>query len=362
MNDMSALDISLGNLESNICELQKLTNKNIVFMVKANAYGHGLVPIVDFAHHECGIKSFGVASINEAKKLVKAFPGFSFELYVFSGFSLREQSERDFIIEHNVTPVISHENQLDLFLADDRLRNTELALKINIGMNRLGFDDLDQLERKLKGKKIDHLMGHFSSAYFPSDETMMEQKKYFDKALTFFQDHNIEVKRSSVSNSAAIEQSVGLENTDIRPGLMLYGPSSCSFFGEKNWKGKVISSLKSTVIHHRFIKAGEHVGYGNTKIKENGHLYHIPLGYGDGLFQQYTNAKIKLNDHYVKILGRISMDITCIFSKTDILKIGDKITLWDEQNNFDSLSKHSRIIPYQMTTAISERVVRRYYE
>jgi len=280
MSDRSRLQIDLNILGENIKKLGVLAPINeILFMVKADAYGHGMLPLVSYCLNFSKIREFGVATCLEASELRRDLPTDKFDIYVFSDLNL--EKNRDFYKNFKVIPVISSFEDLNFFLFDSSYKNVPLCLKFNTGMNRLGFEVQDVEEivsmMKVRGRSsIYHLMTHLSSAsLLGTNKRNTEQRDKFQNIKDNFESYNINLERTSISNSGAIEQGLGLEETHIRPGLMLYGPTSLvkKYRGKSNWKGKTISSLQTYIIKTSLIKKGTPIGYGASPCPGDGFIW-----------------------------------------------------------------------------------------
>lgn len=366
----SQLNVRLDHLKNNYELLKNIAPQNeVLFMIKANAYGNGLEEIYQYAHSQLNIKSFGIASLGEAIHIRKKYPQDKSSLYVFSEVNFGNETNINSYNEFNLIPVISNLSNLKFYL--QHLNHSPLCLKFNTGMNRLGIpsSEIDNVCDLLKKNKTNvfHLMTHFSSSYQKLKDGNSTQRQYkeFLQIKEKLRSHSIEIEHTSVSNSGAIEQSFGLEESFIRPGLMLYGPYS---FGnvQKNqsiWKGKNISSLETKIIQTNILKRGMPVGYGGHVLDKDYLVAAIPLGYGDGFLTYYSGSKLKINDQEAKVLGRVNMDLTLLGFSPDAknLEAGTQVSLWDfEQESLMNFSQAVKTIPYQVMCAINSRVKRIY--
>lgn len=371
MRYSSELTINLRYLEENYRSLLRLApNNQTIFMIKANAYGHGLEEIARFACSNLGIQSFGLASVGEAMVLRKNHPDLKCELLVFSDTEILDAKYKECYLDFNIIPVIHSLGQLRAILEDSDFSFLPLVLKFDTGMHRLGIaeKDVEVVIEMLKGKgrkSFYHLMTHFSSSYIRhkvGDRTE-KQLDSFNRIKEAFKSAQISFEFSSCANSGAIEQGIGLEETHIRPGLMLYGPGSL-FGTEQIWQGKCLSRLTSTVIKKEKVIRGVPIGYGGYVCSEPGVVVHIPVGYGDGILTYYQGARIFHNGVYGKIHGRVNMDMTAVFFKKedqDKVNIGDQMNLWDHDGkSIMDFSKDTKSIPYQIFTSIAPRVPRTY--
>ena len=373
MRYRSRLVVDLDILSSNLDKLKALAPSNeIMAMVKANAYGHGAVPIVRFACQNLGLKEFGLATLGEAIYLRDELPELDFEAYVFSDVQIALQECKEIYLNRRILPVLSNIEDLSFFLADKDFRHFPLILKFNTGMNRLGIkmDDLDHVANLLKkfGRKtIDHLMSHFACASQSMFKVKMNQKQLenFKRLKSELRARGIQVEKSSFSNSGAIEQKAGLEESHIRPGLMLYGPSSLTLPNRKGvWSGQMISRLETYIIQTFEVGPGEPIGYGATPCPRNGVVAIVALGYGDGIINRYRGAKIRHNGHVGEIYGRVNMDMAQVFFEQDAvcdLRAGDIMTIWDhDQESFLELAESIDTIPYEIFCQLTPRVPRVY--
>lgn len=366
MRPKTELQIHLNRLDDNYEQLKKIAPHNeIIFMVKANGYGHGILEIVSFAYYELGIKNFGVASVGEAKLIRQMLPKILVKLYVFSDLDLL--GSKELYTEYNITPVISYIDELKEFLESSDFKHTPLVLKFNTGMNRLGieYDELQKVIELLKKHarlSIDHLMTHFANSYLPlkKEDKTHRQFDLFKKIKQELKGAGLSVLEDSVANSGAVEQQFGLECSHIRPGLMLYGAKS---HPKSSWQGKCISDFKTVVLKSVLFKKGMPIGYGSQPCHEDGTVLYLPVGYGDGVFTYYSGKKINLYQRQAKILGRVNMDITSIFFEKPPrdFKRNDDFYLWGQgASEASELAYQLKTTAYQLFTGISHRVPRRY--
>lgn len=369
------LDINLLGLERNISRLKNITNKNkIIFMIKANAYGHGIGQISDFSFNELGVEEFGCASLGEAIYLRRAHPNMMGKLIVFSDGNFQDESLHELYLDYNIIPVLHHMDDFKLFLKLDSFKYTPLYLKFDTGMNRLGLNpnDLEDIIKLIKDSgrsSIDHLMTHFSSSYFKykeGDKTAKQLKSFLDTKQMIL-DSGLKITESSVANSGAIEQGIGLDETHIRPGLMLYGPPSVGGIGSSKalWDGECVSSFKTQIIKTMKVSKGLPVGYGGHVVGKDGVLVYLPIGYGDGVLTILSGCNVNHGKHRGKILGRVNMDLMCVqfdLEAESDLRRGDDFHLWSHDvKDVCSLANQSKTIPYQLFCAVSSRINRRYY-
>ena len=329
-------------------------------MVKADAYGHGIIPLVDYSIKHLNLSRFGVASFHEALYLRQELSHLSFEIYVFSQLELDKNS--DSYLDYRLIPVLSNRRDFSFFL--EKSRYLPLYLKFDTGMNRLGLhrEDISWICRELKkkGRKtIHHLCSHFASSFIPGHPHTREQLENFKDIKKAFREEGMGMEETSLANSGAIEQGIGLEETHIRPGLILYGISSLPRAYQK--KNYLLSRLETSIVKIFPVKKGDRVGYGSTPVLEDGEMVILSLGYGDGFSTRFANIKLNLEGWIGQVFGRVGMDLCHVFFKRPgHFREGQKICLWSDTPSFSSLCDQTGILPYEMCLQLTNRVTRLY--
>ncbi len=364
----TSFKVRLDLLAKNFEHLKGLTPDNeIIFMVKADAYGHGLLPIVEFATVELGIKNFGCASVGEAIAIRRNLPHLECNLWVFSDLNLELKAAKEAYLNLNILPVIAHKMQLEMFLEDKDFDSSPLVLKLDTGMNRLGvheqeLNEIISLLKKHNRRQIFHLMTHFANSYLKLRDGDKTHKQYqlFLKLKQQLQTAGINIEQTSCANSGAIEQGFSLAESHVRPGLMMYAGKTLPF---SSWPGQTISSFSTNILKINKINKGVPVGYGSHVCGKNGHLVYLPVGYGDGILTYYSGRDFDFRGVKTQILGRVNMDMVAVFFEK--LPAGfcesDRFVFWDEsENSVRNLADSFRTTIYQVFTAITPRVSRRY--
>jgi alanine racemase len=372
------LTVSLPLLNENFQLLSQLAPGNeTLFMVKADGYGHGMLSIADYVYRECSINQFGCASLDEAFNLRRHLPQSRSEIYVLSDNQLLEADGRELYLDNHLLPVVTAVDELKALLDDKKCSHLPLCLKFNTGMNRLGLEpsDIETVIKQMKSagrKSIYHLMSHFALASDTTDASTphhfcQQQYTLFQSIKNEFRGAGIQIDRTSMANSGAIEQGYSLKESHIRPGLMLYGPSALSRGHRQHsgWTGKTISTLESRVMKAFTVHAGDVVGYGATTVEQDGVVVILPIGYGDGFSRQYQGVKLLFNGAPGEFLGRVNMDMAQIFfagkSEVNQFKVGQRVTIWDQDSSTVlSIADQMETIPYEVFTCLTSRVVRSY--
>ncbi len=373
MSRSSSLHISLDHLAFNYERLKELiSHQKTLFMVKANAYGHGDLQLIHFAEKELGLQEFGVASVHEALRIRQELPDLKHDLYVFSDTSLQQYFSAYY--DRRIIPVLHHLDDLRFFLGSSDFRFVPLCLKFNTGMNRLGFreDEITEVIKLLKAaqrKTLFHFCSHFACAD-QSREHPLNQAQYqkFQALKQRFKDEGFELERTSMANSGAIEQNLAVKNeTHVRPGLMLYGPSALApEIRADRWQGKMLSCLKTEILDIYPVSESSPVGYSGTLTDKEGTLVILPLGYGDGWKNTYSNSSVFCEGFEGKVFGRVSMDMTHVLfpsAAQKTLKKGQELELWGAcQETFLTLAQQVKTIPYEILCGLSPRLPRIYYQ
>ncbi len=373
MKFRSRLVVNLNNLKANFLEIKKLApHSQLLFMVKADGYGHGMIPVSRFAYEELGVREFGCATIGEALKLREELHDLHFDIYVFSDIQLELHENADIYLKKRIIPVISNLSELEYLLTNKDFLHFPLCLKFNTGMNRLGLNLADQdaviaLLKKHQRNNLHHLISHFANASFSmeKDSRNIFQRENFTKIKEKFVQAGIKLERTSQSNSGTIEQKTGLDHdTHIRPGLMMYGPSSLASDLKSFYQGKLVSKLETYILRTFEVKKGEPVGYNSTPCPDDGIIAILAIGYGDGFFNRYSGAHLYHRGIEGTIIGRVSMDMTHVFFPKDAkekIKAHEVFTIWGQnEGDLAKFSKETNTIPYELFCSILPRVPRVY--
>lgn len=367
MRHSTYLEVNLGLLAQNFEKIQDLAPKaEIVPMVKSDAYGNGMIPISQFLVRECGVKKLGCGTLGEALRLTEECPDLKADLIVYSDTELHDEKLREAYLNLNITPVLAQPRDLELVLKNPLFKKMPVIVKLNTGMNRLGFlkEQLEPFIPLLKARGIDHLMTHFarsSEILKPNDKTHRQMDEFIAIKKSLM-DAGVEVRSTSTSNSGAIEQKFGVDETYVRPGLMLYGPPSVT--DPIIWDGHQTSRLVTKVLATFPVKKGVPVGYGVNVAPKDGHMVIIPIGYGDGLFTFASGTRLTINGCQGYIFGRISMDMAFILFDPEVetkIKVDDRIEFWNHDNRvITDIATQNKTIAYQLMCGISSRIPRIY--
>jgi alanine racemase len=324
----------------------------VMAVVKANGYGHGVLRIAEALQDA---DAFAVARVDEGIRLRKA--GISNRIAVLEGFTCAE--EVDDLLAYQLEPLLHSFSQLDILETRKEQEALTAWLKIDTGMNRLGFKtkDFSAVYERLKNCAIVrqpvNLMTHLASADDKNDNMTLKQISLFNETVASFPG------RRSIANSAGI---LGWRESLadwVRPGVMLYGISPFPDSTGQELGLKPVMSLHSRLIAVKPVLEGETVGYGGSWLcRKNTTLGVVAIGYGDG-YPRYAKAgtPVLVNGKRVPLIGRVSMDmITVDLATQPDAKPGDAVTLWGEGLAVEEIAQCADTIPYTLVCGITPRV------
>lgn len=335
-------------------------------IIKANAYGHGLVGVAQALSDAIGQDSrtpratggtgaadaFGVARLEEGLALCEAGCAAPIVLLegVFNSNELTRARRASMqIVVHNV-------EQIEILEASGFAREFELWCKVDTGMNRLGFRPEElaaawERIQKLQPKQL-RLMTHLAASEIADGPMTAQQLARFE-ALPVASS----VERSA-ANSAGLIQSARARADWVRPGLMLYGISPIPNVSAAELGLRPAMTLATQLISVRNVPAGETVGYnGMWRAHKDSVIGIAAVGYGDGYLRNMrSGTPVLVNGRETQVVGRISMDMTAIDVTGLDAKVGDRVTLWGEGLPIERVAPFADAIPYELVCGISQRV------
>lgn len=340
--------VNLSALRHNLGIARKHSPQaRIMAVIKANGYGHGMLRA---AKALAAADGFAVLNMAEAIALREA--GFSQEILLLEGFFSAD--ELPLLARHGLSSVIHAQWQLDALLQTPVSAPLQAWLKINSGMNRLGFQPgevpgaLHSLQRM--GAQVT-LMTHFARA--DESDGIAEQLALFN-AIT----HGSDLPRS-LSNSAAVLNYPEAHADWVRPGIMLYGASPTSHQTAAELKLKPVMTLSSELIALRDIPAGSAVGYGASfRADQAMRIGTVACGYADGYPRHApTGTPVLVAGQRSRVIGRVSMDmLTVDLTGIPDARIGAPITLWGDGLPVDEVAAAAGTISYELLCAVAARV------
>lgn len=344
---------------------QAAPDSKCIAIIKANAYGHGMVQI---AQALTEADAFGVARIAEAIQLREA--AIIKPILLLEGFTSLE--ELNLVYEHNLESVIHHESQIALLEKWNETKDKQISvcLKIDTGMHRLGFqaDEMNHVIQRLE--KLTYindtmtLMTHLANADDKHNEKTLKQVEVFYKSI---EEESKDKKniQTSIANSAGILGWPQSHASWNRPGIMLYGVSPFINDTASTHNLKPVMTLLSKLISIKDVKKGETIGYGGTYVCEKDlSIGIVAIGYGDGYPRHAkTGTPVLVNDQRCALLGRVSMDMICVdLSEQPNAKINDPVVLWGEGLAVEEIAEYSDTIAYELLCGVTKRVEFKYLD
>lgn len=321
----------------------------ILAVIKANAYGHGLLRVAQALEESDG---FAVLSLEEAVRLREA--GFGQPILLLEG--VFAEAEMATVTEHRLSLVVHTQEQIDWLRHAWSPLRIDVFLKLNTGMHRLGFAP-QELPRVLAALRACPVLGrvtlmtHFATA----DEGAGVREQ-----LAVFRELNQALALpASLANSAAVLRYPETHADWVRPGIMLYGASPFSDVSAADLGLEPVMTLRSEVIAVQQLKAGARVGYGGSFTADGDmRIGVVACGYADGYPRHAASGTPILVDGIrTRTLGRVSMDML-MADLTPIPQagIGMPVTLWGEGLAVEEVARAAGTISYELLCARAERV------
>ncbi|MCY4511841.1 MAG: alanine racemase [Acidobacteria bacterium] len=337
----------------------------VIAVVKANAYGHGAVPVAR-ALEQAGAAMLACADIEEAVTLRDG--GITAPILVFGALGI---SDLDGVFTHGLTPTVSSPFAARA-LSDAAARRGATVtchLKIDTGMNRLGFrfDNLGHTIRDVLGRpglEIAAAYTHFATADEPAHPLFDLQRKRFDESLRRLAGMGIRPGLRHAANSAALLRDRSTWYDAVRPGLLLYGLVPPGL--EATVPVAPAMTMRSQVVAVKGMRAGETTGYGaRAPVDRPATIAVVPAGYADGLdVRMAGRCSVLVRGRRVPVVGAVSMDsITIDVTGLDVTP-GDEVVLVGEQSRrrigAGEIAAALGTVPHEVLCRTGSRIVRTY--
>ncbi|MBT8383799.1 MAG: alanine racemase [Ignavibacteria bacterium] len=363
------VEVDLKILRDNFKKIKTHVNQaKVMPILKANAYGHGLVRIAQL-YEELKADYLGVAVVEEGILLREI--GIKIPILVLGGVW---GNQVPMFLKHNLAITASSIDKLNQIdeIAREMKTKAVVHLKIDTGMERIGVhyysaEKFLEAAYKCKNIVVEGIYSHLANSESEDLSYTKLQLERFNGVLTFFERRSIKMPIRHIANSGAILQLPESNLDMVRPGITLYGvyPSNQV---KKSFEVKPAIRWKSLVVYFKVIKAGNAVGYGLTyKPDHNIRAVTIPVGYGDGYFRNMSHkAEVLINGYKYPVIGAISMDQIIVNIENNSAFNGDEVILMgsDGTNSItcEELAEWAGTIPYEILTNINTRVPRVYYD
>ncbi|MBL1352315.1 MAG: alanine racemase [Zetaproteobacteria bacterium] len=342
--------ISLENLAHNyhvLCE--KSGNAEVMAVVKANAYGHG-ISLIAPCLYEQACRSFAVTDAKEGVQL-RQLLGKDVQITLLSGVFDGEDAKLS--VQYHLTPVLTEIWQAECLQKEGF--ESSIWLKVDTGMNRLGCMDWQALKQKCEQFNIDvmGIMSHLACADTPDHPLNQQQLQIFQTMVSGLP----QGMRASLLNSAGIAAMSEACFDVVRPGLALYGIEPME---NKSMGLKPVMTLKARVMQIRDVLQGESISYGASYIVDAAmKVAVVSMGYGDGLPRDLSNQGAAFHGQdKLPMIGRVCMDYCLLDCSDSGIQAGEEVMFWGERHTVSCVAQELNTIPYTLTTGIQPRVKR----
>ena len=361
--------VDLGALARNVAAVKRRVGRaQVMGIVKANAYGHGLVRTSQ-ALIDAGVDQLGVAFLEEGIRLRRA--GITEPILVLGGIIGNQIVH---FLDYDLAITASSPFKLAQIeeIAAARNKRARVHLKVDTGMERIGihWDTADALyEAAIRAEHcdIEGVFSHLASSDSADPTYTRLQLERFEESTSFFERRSVPTPTRHLANSGAVLAHEATFFDMVRPGLILYGvypsphvPRSVAL--------EPVLSLQTRVVYFKVVRAGSPVSYDSTWAPPaDTRVVTLPVGYGDGYPRRLSGrAEVLIAGKRRPVVGRITMDALMVDIGADGTAYnGDPVVLLGRQGDeaiaVEQIAEWLDTIPYEVLTSINTRVPR-YYE
>ncbi|NQU68431.1 MAG: alanine racemase [Candidatus Marinimicrobia bacterium] len=366
MRIVPSADINLENLRYNYGVIRERTGDARIFaVVKADAYGHGLIPIAK-SLEKMGIDGFCVAVISELEQLIS---GAITKPILHLGRLHKEVLE----IKHqyNIWYTVNSFEDISLLEWASKKRTAPIVvhLKIDTGMGRLGIPVEESMKlaialTKIPYVKLEGLWSHLSTSEEENGDYFYRQLELFKLTTKKIQSKIGGIKFLHLANSAAALKYPESHFNLVRPGIALFGATTSK---PHQSVLKPVMSLNAPVSLVKHLKKGDSIGYNRTEIlKQNKTIAIVQAGYADGISVQSSDSGFGLcKGQLFPFIGKVSMDMLTIDVTGSDIQPGDMVNLWGGNHpkmKVEAVAASLGKIPYELLVSISGRIEKKYTE
>lgn len=336
----------------------------IMVMVKAFGYGNGSFEIAKLLQHH-KVDYLGVAFADEGVELRNA--GISMPIIVMNP----ENSAFSTMIAYNLEPEIYGLSELNAFVKvaqTNNLYHYPIHLKLNTGMNRLGFiqNEFTELISVLKNTnllEVKSIFSHLATSDMPEEiDFTKQQLNIFDLWSSELMKHLHINPIRHILNTSGIYNFPEFQYSMVRVGIGLYGVGNDR---EEDAQLQNVATLKTIILQINKVSEGESVGYGRCFVaKRNSKIATIPIGYADGIRRAWGNevGYVLINEQKARIVGSICMDMLMVDVSDIRCEIGSEVIVFGENLRVTEIAKAWNTISYEVMSGISQRVKRIFYK
>lgn len=352
-------EINLGNIAHNIGELKRCCGTEVMAVIKADAYGHGVCRVAERALMS-GVTWAAVATPDEAMELRKAFS----DMHILI-LSPVEDDTVATLAEHDISMTLCSAEQARVM---GELKGAVKAhVKVDTGMGRVGLvtdDEFRKLIDVLKASpniQAEGIFTHFATADEADKTFTKKQLNRFLQVCGMFEKAGFHPLRHAANSAAIIDVKEACIDL-CRMGISLYGYMPSDTMLNYNVDLRPVMSLKSYVSFVKTIHKGDSVSYGRTYIAGGDRrIATIPVGYADGYRRELSGkGRVYIDGVGVPVAGRVCMDQIMVDVTGLEVSVGDEAVLMDERFSADDMARIAGTISYEILTGITKRVPRVY--
>ena len=364
--------ISLDAVEQNFREMRKniAEDTKMIAVVKADAYGHGAVPIAHLIEDHDYIWGFATATAEEAVHLRQA--GITKPILIL-GIVFDEYFPE--LVQYDIRPAVCEYDEAKKLSDEAVLQNktVHIHIALDTGMTRIGYADIPESVEEIKkiaelpNLEIEGMFTHFARAdEYDRSPAMVQLERYQDFSKRV-EEAGVDIPLHHCSNSAGIIRVPEANLSIVRAGITIYGIYPSSEVERDIVKLAPVMELKSHITYVKDVPAGAAISYGGTYVADKKkRVATIPVGYADGYPRQLSNKGwVLIHGKKAPILGRVCMDqFMADVTEIDNVKKGDEVTLLgrdgDEFISIEEMGDLCGRFSYEFACDISPRVPRVY--
>lgn len=365
---MDALEQNLENMRKNLTPGTKM-----IGVIKANAYGHGSVPVARLMEKKDYIWGYAVANVPEAEELREA--GMKKPILIL-GYVFPEDYQT--LVDLEIRPAVFDYETAELLSQEAQKAGKvhPIHLAFDTGMTRIGFrhpkESIPEILRisKLPGITIEGAFTHFARADEQDLTFAHQQFAKYQEFLMLLEEAGIQIPVRHCNNSAGILWHREGDLDAVRPGITLYGIAPSNEVVNPGVELHPMMELKSHISFVKEVEAGVAVSYGGTFVttKDSTRIATIPVGYADGYPRSLSNkGYVLINGKKAPIIGRVCMDQFMVdISEIPEAMDGDKVTLLGmdgtERITAEELGELSGRFNYEFVCDLGKRIPRVYLQ
>lgn len=369
--EMSRVIINLSKYKKNLNVVKEMIGRNrkLIAIIKANAYGHGLVPIAKAGEQE-GVDMFGVANIEEGVRLREN--GIKKPILILLQ---PNEDEIEGLVQYNLTPLIS-EFEFARKISEVAVKAKKIIrvhCKVDTGMGRQGIPVDSALKEirnivHLPNIDLEGVATHFPCAEIENDSFTLNQISVFSKLLEDLGELGVPYELAHCANSAGLINYPSSYFDAVRPGIITYGVLPVNNNKVKELIAPILR-WEAKITQVKTIPKGSTIGYGRTfEATYDMNVAIVPVGYADGYKLSLSNkGEVLIGGARCPVRGNVSMDQIVVEIKTDkFVKSGDTAVIigrdGNEEITVEEMAQKAGTIPYDILTGIGSRVKRVYEE